>query len=74
MSRYSRLQRKSWMSFNRFEALSDGVFAIAITLLALEIRIKNLTNATSKQAWDALLNLFPHIKSKLNPESFVEKI
>lgn len=34
------------MSLSRFEAFSDGVFAIAATLLALEIRIADLSNAT----------------------------
>ena len=63
MSRHSKSQQKSLMSFSRFEAFSDGVFAIAITLLALEIRIENITNATSEQVGKALLNLFPHILS-----------
>ena len=49
------------MSFSRFEAFSDGVFAIAITLLALEIQIEDITDATSEQVGKALLNLFPHI-------------
>ena len=48
------------MSFSRFEAFSDGVFAIAITLLALEIRIENIANATSEEVRNALLNLIPH--------------
>lgn len=61
MSQYPTKERKSLMSFSRFEAFSDGVFAIAITLLALEIRIEDITNATSEQVWNALLNLFPHI-------------
>ena len=63
MSRHSKSQQNSLMSFSRFEAFSDGVFAIAITLLALEIRIENITNATSEQVGKALLNLFPHILS-----------
>jgi len=29
------------MSKNRVEALSDGVFAIVITLLILDIRVRN---------------------------------
>ena len=63
MSRHSKSQQKSLMSFSRFEAFSDGVFAIAITLLALEIRIENITNATSEQVRKALLNLLTHILS-----------
>jgi uncharacterized membrane protein len=49
MSQSSNFKQTSLMSFSRFEAFSDGVFAIAITLLALEIRIEDLTNATSEQ-------------------------
>ena len=61
MSQYFNSRRISLMSFSRFEAFSDGVFAIAITLLALEIRIEDITNATPEQVWNALLNLFLHI-------------
>ena len=61
MSRRSHLHFSTLMSFSRFEAFSDGVFAIAITLLALEIRIESIANATSEQVGKALLNLFPHI-------------
>ena len=61
MSQYFNSRRISLMSFSRFEAFSDGVFAIAITLLALEIRIEDITNATPEQVWNALLNLFPQI-------------
>jgi uncharacterized membrane protein len=39
-------QSTSLMSLSRFEAFSDGVFAIAATLLALEIRVSHLENAT----------------------------
>jgi uncharacterized membrane protein len=46
MSKSSITQRGSLMSLSRFEAFSDGVFAIAATLLALEIRIADLSNAT----------------------------
>ncbi len=59
------------MSLSRFEAFSDGVFAlaepigtiIAATLLALEIRVADLSNATSQQVWHELLHLFPHVIS-----------
>lgn len=51
------------MSLSRFEAFSDGVFAIAVTLLVLEIKVPNLTNATSSEVVTKLLQTFPHIFS-----------
>jgi uncharacterized membrane protein len=56
----------SLMSLSRFEAFSDGVFAIAATLLALEIRIADLSNATPEEVWKELLHLLPHIISYAN--------
>jgi uncharacterized membrane protein len=56
-------QRTSLMSLSRFEAFSDGVFAIAATLLALEIRVADLSSATPDRVWVELLHLFPHIIS-----------
>ncbi len=44
----------------RVEAFSDGVFAIAITLLILEIRVPNLTGSGSNEALlAATLSLWP---------------
>jgi uncharacterized membrane protein len=63
MSQSSIAQRTSLMSLSRFEAFSDGVFAIAATLLALEIRVADLSNATPEKVWMELLHLFPHIIS-----------
>jgi uncharacterized membrane protein len=63
MSQFSVTQRTSLMSLSRFEAFSDGVFAIAATLLALEIRVADLSNATDEQVRRELLHLFPHIIS-----------
>jgi uncharacterized membrane protein len=59
----SQKTSNSLMSLSRFEAFSDGVFAIAATLLALEIRVADLSNATPEQVWKELLHLFPHIIS-----------
>ncbi len=53
----------SLMSLNRFEAFSDGVFAIAVTLLVIEIKAPDLANATSAEAVTKLLQTFPHVLS-----------
>src|SRR5262249_56430715 len=46
----------------RLEAFSDGVFAIAITLLILEIRVPELQGVvTDGQLLDALLRLWPSL-------------
>ncbi len=63
MSQTSIQEQTSLMSLSRFEAFSDGVFAIAATLLALEIRIDDLRNATPEQVFNELLYLLPHIIS-----------
>jgi uncharacterized membrane protein len=51
------------MSLNRFEAFSDGVFAIAVTLLVIEIKPPDLSQATSSEAVAKLLQVFPHVLS-----------
>jgi uncharacterized membrane protein len=43
----------------RLEALSDGVIAIAITLLILEIRVPAVDEASPQEAWAALRALWP---------------
>ena len=50
-------------SLNRFEAFSDGVFAIAVTLLVLEIKAPDLSQATPSEAVTKLLQVFPHVLS-----------
>lgn len=49
---------------NRIEALSDGVFAIAMTLLVLEIHVPDLAaNASNLQLGPALWHLWPKFLS-----------
>src|SRR5215204_7828890 len=43
----------------RLEAFSDGVIAIAITLLVLEIRVPHIEEATPEALWLALRDLWP---------------
>ena len=44
----------------RIEAFSDGVFAIAVTLLVLELKVPELAEeATNGELWSALLNRWP---------------
>jgi uncharacterized membrane protein len=49
---------------NRIEALSDGIFAIVMTLLILEIHVPDLPrNASNLQLGPALLHLWPKFLS-----------
>ena len=43
----------------RFEAFSDGIFGVAITLLALEIGIKPYAGASDANLWAAILEKWP---------------
>jgi len=63
MTRSEDTRQVPLMSLNRFEAFSDGVFAIAVTLLVLEIKAPDLTHATSSEAVTKLLQIFPHVLS-----------
>jgi len=45
----------------RFESFSDGVFAIAVTLLALELRVPFLQNVSYRASFQGLLPLVPSI-------------
>jgi len=53
------VQDKNWMTVGRLEAFSDGVFAIAITLLILEIRLPTTDWHTDAALREALLRLWP---------------
>jgi uncharacterized membrane protein len=54
------------MNKNRIEALSDGVIAIIITIMVLELHIPELQGSfTNKDVWAALLSLVPKILSYL---------
>lgn len=46
---------------NRLEAFSDGVFAIIITLLVLEIGVPHVQNADTKTIFEALYGILPKL-------------
>lgn len=48
---------------NRIEALSDGVFAIAMTLLVLELRVPEVSSAETGPLTAALLEMWPKFVS-----------
>ena len=54
------------MNKNRIEAFSDGVIAIIITIMVLELQIPDLKdNFTNKDVWLVLLSLVPKLLSYL---------
>jgi uncharacterized membrane protein len=60
---YGRIQARG---LERVAALSDGVFAIAMTLIVLEIHIPELADgATDGDLWNALLELGPQFETYL---------
>jgi hypothetical protein len=49
-------------SKNRIEALIDGIFAVALTLLVLDIKLpENLFYATNGELWTRLKSLERHV-------------
>ena len=49
-------------SIDRIAALSDGVFAFAMTLLVLDLRVTDFQHAdTEQKLWSALLGLAPRL-------------
>ncbi|HEX9371339.1 MAG TPA: TMEM175 family protein [Roseiflexaceae bacterium] len=54
-----RTPAQPFLTTQRIEAFSDGVFAIAITLLVLEIKVPHLDGADGESLSAALLRLWP---------------
>lgn len=56
----ARSARDSSLSTARIEAFSDGVFAIAATLLILQLNLPHLpANPTDQDLWNALFQMAP---------------
>ena len=50
----------------RLEAFSDGIFGVAITLIAIEIGIKEYDGATHLNLWHRILELWPEYFTYFN--------
>jgi len=51
---------------SRIEAFSDGIFGVAITLLAIEIGIKEYEGANNSNLWQKILERWPEYFSYFN--------
>ena len=51
---------------SRLEAFSDGIFGVAITLLAIEIGIKEYDGANNSNLWQKILERWPEYFSYFN--------
>src|SRR5215470_14475478 len=63
---YPSKWHEKYFRSERIELLFDGVYAIVLTLLVLDIHIPTLINENSSaELWDATKKIFPHIWSFL---------
>lgn len=56
-----RSRRDSEVEFSRIVAFSDGVIAIAITLLVLNLEVPRVPSGDEGELADSLLDLLPHL-------------
>ena len=61
-SQYNQL---SGQSVERLQALADGVFAVAMTLLVLDLRLREGSGGSSRDLWDDLVHLAPQFAAYL---------
>src|SRR5258705_7460569 len=59
MQTHAVADKQSQKETVRIEAFSDGIFCVAITLLAIEIGVEVNRNETNKGLTHSLLNLWP---------------
>jgi len=59
MATEENVQILSWTSVTRIEALTDGIYAIAMTLLVLSIELPQLPRETSFMLWQAFKQEWP---------------
>lgn len=58
------MSNKITITKNRVEAFSDGVIAIIITLMILEIKLPHIEDSySSKETWHLLSEVLPHLYS-----------
>lgn len=55
----TRTRNENTMGMERIVLFSDAVFAIAITLLALEIRLPNVAGLDNSELWRGLGSIYP---------------
>jgi len=60
------IQAESTESTGRVEAFSDGIFGVAITLLALEIGVEEYEGATDASLWRNIAELWPKYFAYIN--------
>lgn len=51
---------------SRFESFSDGTFAVALTVLALEIRMPDVEGVDNRLLWQMLINKWPEYLTFIN--------
>ena len=61
-SQYNEL---SGQSIDRLQVLADGVFAVAMTLLVLDLRLPDVEANGNRALWDQLLDLGPQLAAYL---------
>jgi uncharacterized membrane protein len=62
---------RALMSLSRFEAFSDGVFAIAMTLLVVDLKMPELAQSTPAESVSHLLAIWPQVLTYITSFSVI---